>query len=237
MFERFTIDRLAAAIDVEVKGAKPDSKLTRRFWCKGRRDGKRGRNSDAMRALITEAVRIASSKICEDYVASENVLLVEIARLESEIGVKSAGLGEEPALPEADPDSVNPSTLTAALGALEHRRALAEHQRATETRRADRSSINDLQVRKSTANKELAVLPVQVRQLVNSCEGVGKLFWARYCTGYVMGQSRSKASDGAAQVPSTEISFRCPCEAKLAGLAQDLAEPISADLGRPGGVS
>jgi hypothetical protein len=230
MIERWTVDQLAIAIEEQVQTAQPRPKLLRRFFVSGKRDGKRGRHHEPVRAYLTEGVSIASSRIAEQYIATDAEKSKQLEGLKLRIEQHPASEADEQtttqttdtasdtSAPSGGPDTSSvPDThelpsdedLNAALGALAAARAAKEAAKQAAVAEQQRVELAGLKEQQAVLESELESLADQFRQMIESCHGVGRFLWARYCHGYVHGLSRSRKAE-LPEPPDVAIEFDVP---------------------------
>jgi|GEM_PF-6707882 hypothetical protein len=229
MIERFTADQLAIAIEEQVEVARPRPKLLRRFFVSGKRDGKRGRDSDPMRIYLSEGVSIASSRIAERYIATraektkqrdglhlridEHPAQKDVEEPNADTETKQANADSPPA-PSPDVETEvqelpSDEDLHAALGALADARSAREVAKRAAEAEQRHTELIALREQLAVLDSEIESLADQFRQLVESCHSVGRFLWARYCNGYAHGKARSRV-EGGAETPDPTIRFEVP---------------------------
>jgi hypothetical protein len=231
MIERWTVDSLAGEIEQAVKAARPYPKMSKRWFRRGKRDGKRELDWQPPEAFLREAIQLATSKIAEDHLALVEGLKGQIAGLSAKKAQLEAALAEFSARQEA-----NRAVAAAAKGGGAEdlsvagtRRPIGDKARlagavdelkgarAEAERRALQAELDQVSEHLDAAEKALARAPDLFRQRVFSTQGMGSLLWASFCRGYEKGQSRRGATDDDAKGPDTEIEFEVPEVLVMAG--------------------
>lgn len=231
MLERFTVDSVAAEIENQIKQARPVPKLARRFYKKGRRDGRRLVPDVSMRRFTTEAVALASSKIAEEYLdvnaqieAKINTAKgvkkqMQVRQDTKQAGSSSGGTGAVDDVPAGAASSGpavigNPADLDAAIEGLKAGRAAADAARVRAEQEATVKALEEAERDISQGQNDLESAKDRYRQLVESCLSTGRLLWSRYCIGYSMGKSRR--GDPHADNPEPELNIELHVPAVLA---------------------
>lgn len=226
MLERFTVDVIVDEIDRQVKGANPNAKLSHRFFRKGRRDGKRQLPADSMRAFVTEAVGLATSKLGQEHLAATEAARRQLAALEARRDQLVAALAkapDPPAAQESEPSSggapfsenqpgplIKGERLDDAMAALRAKRKEQAIIARGAQRAQDEAELEQVELQLAAAEDELERAPERFRQIVASAHQVGKLLWARYCVGFDGGKAKRGRPDDAEMGPSPAIDFPYP---------------------------
>jgi len=217
MFERFTVDAVAAEISRQVKGASPSPKVVHKFFRKGRRDGKKQLPHLTMESFVTEAVEIATSKLAEEFLQARQSLTNQLSRLKAERTQAEADLGQTSSAAEDSAEGVNPGAasgagadLDASLQAHKAARKAKEQAAKDAERKTKEHELADTKQEQAVLETDLAELPSRYQQLVESAHHTGQLFWARYCNGYVVGLASRGAPDDENDSPSEELEFDTP---------------------------
>jgi len=254
VLERFTVDSIADEIERQVKGARPSAKMTRRFYWKGKRDGRRHLASEPISAYLAEAVGIATSKIGQEHLeAAEGLerqlsqLRGETARLTSVVDRSGAAVEAAPVAGESSgPEITAPGertlngaeNLEGALDQLRIHRAATERARREAALAQGEAALDEARARVESIERELADLPRRFRQLIDSCHRTGRFLWARYCSGYEIGRSRRSSPDDEATGPRPDhITFEFPesLDRVIAGIAASATGPTEEP--EPAGVA
>lgn len=246
MIDFFPLDVIADEIANHLRAGQPSKRLMRRFFKAGRRNGKVGQDPLTVALLIREAVNLASTTLCLEYVDRRTAVFQALARLSAADAVdqtpfSSANspweLGQEPL--EAVTPPLSSTTVHSSDGDAELREALVRRRALAARRRARKINIDvERRAHATTAAREQAVrvraeacqrqaeliastheLRAQYLEQFNAIAYGGSLLWARYCTGFEEGYSVRRSRGSAVRPPRDALVFDIP--------------PVLADLGWP----
>ena len=205
----WNVSVVAQEIDSQIKGARPNPKLLQRFYRDGKKHGKKNISSSPMYEFIKNVVEIATSKISEDYLAEQQQNQNQLAGMKKRLsrlegpdhggtGVLGSDAGNGPAegiavsdteaATETDPQPVAGSDMSSELARLKATRAQSAARQREEQARSEleqkRSEIHELSQQIATIEQDLEGSLSRYRQLLESCQQTGELFWSRYRQGY-----------------------------------------------------
>lgn len=169
MFGRFTVEVIGHEVADQLFKANPSRRLMHRLFRKGRRDGKKVHDHKSVAALVSYAVDLATSRLCEEYVSRRDAAARDLTQLRADLRKAEAdvqALREREALlkdfntsdgDDATSDLVHDSVLhdsdTDALlrSALIRRRELRSRKRNIARRLNLKENLEELQTELLTA--------------------------------------------------------------------------------------
>lgn len=207
LLHRFTIDQLADAIGSQIVEGDPDSRLSYRFYRKGRRDGRKRRPTSAIMGYVQNAVELAMSKIAEAHLADDLQLCVEERSVAVEIETLAGASTPQDSSANTTPGSSGQGvSVDRLLEVRASRRAAA----ADAERKAAQQQSAGLRRRLAEVEERRERLDDVTKQRLESCQQTGHMLWARYLSGYDLGRSKRGVPDDEAPGHSISIEFALP---------------------------
>lgn len=229
MLERFTVDALAGDLERQIQHAGPEPRFARRFFRRGKKDGRRELAFAPQLSFLTRAVQIATGKLAEAFVEERDALLQQLDALRAEAassedtpsgregrgdwhstGSETPSEQSQERRPIGRSDPARKPDLKSALETLREQRRAAERAAEIAADAAERD-------RRRAVSAQIAVLNTKVERLAQDClvsvytaHKAGQLIWSRYCTGYEAGSRGRGAPDDDGARPTTDVTFPVP---------------------------
>lgn len=220
MWEKLTVDVIVDEVDLRLLDGDRKSKLSYRFFRKGRRDGKRDIDPSSVGELVRKAVSLGGSTLTEAFLCEHRGITGKIAerRVLTRSPLVRASAGAVAAIEEGAQGPGNPGVRGRPQPTPAHDLQFALAQRRCAREAHDRqdheraileahSSAHQASADIAQLQTHLQVLDAEYLQRFYSVAHTGQILWYRYVNGYAQGHTHRR---GRFQPPSEGLLFDEP---------------------------
>jgi hypothetical protein len=212
MLEKFTVDKLAEQVGLQLQRGQVTSQLAHSFFRKGRRDGRRSLDYNSLGGLLLDSVGLAGSNLCQQMLARRQTVELQIVELHAIREAQAAAISESVASGDVtrthgESGSGREDDSDAALViALKARQRMRLDKARLDALDASRRAQDDL----SRAEAILLGLVAEYRQRFEGAAHAGQMLWSRYCNGFEQGHAKRGSRDCKLDPPIAVLDFTMP---------------------------
>ena len=165
-----------------------DPRILRRFYRKGKRDGRRRRKSAAIAEFIKGAVAASASTIAEEYLQERRRIESALSEAAETAKAKTNQASQTVSAPLVNAVTGEAGTaIKHAVDAFNVERKRKHDELVEREGEALKKEVTDLEAKAATLEAQRDELAGHYLQRVNTAHEIGETIWGRYATGYEVG--------------------------------------------------